>query len=48
MTPLCAVRKTGTSARENQYRSLSLVRLVEQIVDKGDRPALEEFHTNPT
>ena len=46
MTPLCAVRKTGTSARENQYRSLSLVKLVEQIVDKGDRPALEEFHTN--
>jgi hypothetical protein len=48
MPILYVVRKTGTSVRKMRYHNLSLVKLVKRIVDKGDRLALEEFHTNRT
>lgn len=48
MKRLYAIRKPENSARKLWYRNLSLVKLVEKIVGKSDRPALEEFHNHRT
>jgi hypothetical protein len=48
MKLLYATRKPENPARKLRYRNLSLVKLVQKIVEKSDRLALEEFHTNRT
>ena len=48
MKRLYGIGRPTDSARKSRYRTLSLVKLVEQIVDKGDQLALMEFHNHRT
>jgi hypothetical protein len=48
MKVLELTRTSRNFSRMEWYRNLPLMKLVQEIVDKGDRLALEEFHNNRT